>query len=79
MQDPIIKVRDIAWIRLGAPDLDQAEGFLTDFGLRRQVRTGTRSTCAAPERRTMSTSPNAARTACSAPPSTPTVNPTCTA
>jgi catechol 2,3-dioxygenase-like lactoylglutathione lyase family enzyme len=39
MQDPIIKVRDVAWIRLGSPDLDQAERFLTDFGLLRQVRT----------------------------------------
>ena len=39
MSEPIIKVRDVAWVRLGAPDLDQAEGFLTDFGLLRQVRT----------------------------------------
>jgi catechol 2,3-dioxygenase-like lactoylglutathione lyase family enzyme len=39
MTDPIIKVRDIAWVRLGSPDLDQAEKFLTDFGLVRQVRT----------------------------------------
>lgn len=39
MQDPIIRVHDIAWVRLGAPDLDQAEGFLSDFGLLRQART----------------------------------------
>ncbi|NKC32101.1 VOC family protein [Falsiroseomonas selenitidurans] len=39
MPEPIIKIHDLAWIRLGAPDLDQAEGFLTDFGLLRQVRT----------------------------------------
>lgn len=39
MQDPIIKVGDIAWIRLGAPDLDQAARFLGDFGLLPQVRT----------------------------------------
>ena len=38
--DPIIKVRDIAWVRLRSPDLDQAEQFLTDFGLHRAVRTG---------------------------------------
>jgi catechol 2,3-dioxygenase-like lactoylglutathione lyase family enzyme len=36
---PIIKVRDIAWVRLRSPDLDQAEQFLTDFGLRRAERT----------------------------------------
>ena len=39
MKDPIIKVLDIAWVRLGAPDLDAAEAFLSDFGLLRQVRT----------------------------------------
>jgi catechol 2,3-dioxygenase-like lactoylglutathione lyase family enzyme len=39
MNDPIIKVRDVAWVRLGAPDLDTAEKFLGDFGLLRQVRT----------------------------------------
>ena len=39
MDEPIIKVRDIAWIRLRSPDLDEAEQFLTDFGLTRSVRT----------------------------------------
>jgi catechol 2,3-dioxygenase-like lactoylglutathione lyase family enzyme len=29
----MIKVRDIAYVRFGAPDLDQMERFLTDFGL----------------------------------------------
>lgn len=41
MKEPIIKVRDIAWIRLRSPDLDQAEKFLTDFGLVRSERTPT--------------------------------------
>lgn len=45
MADPIIKVRDVAWVRLGAPDLDQAERFLTDFGLVPQVRTETALYC----------------------------------
>jgi catechol 2,3-dioxygenase-like lactoylglutathione lyase family enzyme len=36
---PIIKVRDIAWVRLRSPDLDAAERFLTDFGLVRSART----------------------------------------
>ncbi len=39
MVDPIIKIRDIAWIRLQSPDLDHAEAFLTDFGLVRSERT----------------------------------------
>ncbi|MEK9679546.1 MAG: VOC family protein [Rhodospirillaceae bacterium] len=39
MNDPIIKARDIAWIRLQSPDLDQAETFLTDFGLQKAERT----------------------------------------
>lgn len=39
MQEPIIKVRDIAWIRLRSPDLTVAEKFLTDFGLGRSERT----------------------------------------
>jgi catechol 2,3-dioxygenase-like lactoylglutathione lyase family enzyme len=29
----MIKVRDIAYVRFGAPDLDEMERFLTDFGL----------------------------------------------
>lgn len=39
MTDPIIRVADIAWIRLRSPDLDLAERFLTDFGLIRAERT----------------------------------------
>jgi len=39
MTASIIKVRDIAWIRLRAPDLDRAERFLTDFGLACSART----------------------------------------
>src|SRR4051812_34375757 len=36
---PIIKVTDIAYGRLRSPDLDQAEEFLTDFGMVRTART----------------------------------------
>lgn len=39
MQEPIIKVRDIAWIRLRSPDLAQAEKYLTDFGMLVSERT----------------------------------------
>lgn len=39
MAEPIIKVRDIAYIRLRSPDLDRAERFLSDFGLVRSART----------------------------------------
>jgi catechol 2,3-dioxygenase-like lactoylglutathione lyase family enzyme len=39
MTEPIIRVADIAWIRLRAPDLDIAERYLTDFGLVRAART----------------------------------------
>ena len=42
MADPIIKVRDIAWVRYRSPDLDVAERFLTDFGLVRAERTADR-------------------------------------
>lgn len=42
MIDPIIKVRDIAWVRYRSPDLDAAERFLTDFGLVRAERTAER-------------------------------------
>src|SRR5689334_13089798 len=35
----VIKVTDIAYGRLRSPDLDQAEEFLTDFGLVRAART----------------------------------------
>ena len=37
----VIKVKDIAYVRLRAPDLDEAELFLTDFGLTRSARTDT--------------------------------------
>jgi catechol 2,3-dioxygenase-like lactoylglutathione lyase family enzyme len=40
MAEPIIRVTDIAWIRLRAPDLDLQEAFLSDFGLIRSERTG---------------------------------------
>jgi catechol 2,3-dioxygenase-like lactoylglutathione lyase family enzyme len=36
--DPIIKVRDIAFPRFQAPDLDRMEAFLTDFGMQRAAR-----------------------------------------
>ena len=34
----LIKVRDLAWVRLRAPDLDAMEEFLTHFGLTRAAR-----------------------------------------
>jgi catechol 2,3-dioxygenase-like lactoylglutathione lyase family enzyme len=40
-QDPIIRVSDVAWVRLASPDLDIAERFLSDFGLIRSARTET--------------------------------------
>jgi catechol 2,3-dioxygenase-like lactoylglutathione lyase family enzyme len=41
MPTPIIKVVDIAYGRLRSPDLDQAETFLTAFGMVRAARTPT--------------------------------------
>jgi catechol 2,3-dioxygenase-like lactoylglutathione lyase family enzyme len=41
MTDPIIRIRDIAWIRLRSPDLDLQESYLTTFGLQRAERTAT--------------------------------------
>ena len=38
---PIVKVTDLAYVRLQSPDLDQAEEFLTDFGMTRAARTPT--------------------------------------
>lgn len=35
----MIKVKDVAWARFAAPDLDKMETFLTDFGLVRAHRT----------------------------------------
>lgn len=42
MSKPIIRVKDIAWIRLRSPDLSMAEQYLTDFGLVRAERTSDR-------------------------------------
>jgi catechol 2,3-dioxygenase-like lactoylglutathione lyase family enzyme len=39
MADAIIRVKDIAWIRLRSPDLNLAEDYLRDFGLLRAERT----------------------------------------
>ena len=39
MADAIIRVKDIAWIRLRSPDLNLAEDYLRDFGLLRTERT----------------------------------------
>jgi catechol 2,3-dioxygenase-like lactoylglutathione lyase family enzyme len=47
----VIKVRDLAYIRLAAPDLDQMEAFLTAFGLRRATRTDNRLYMAAADGR----------------------------
>jgi catechol 2,3-dioxygenase-like lactoylglutathione lyase family enzyme len=38
---PVIKVREIAYIRLRSPDLDRQEKFLLDFGMTRSARTDT--------------------------------------
>jgi len=35
-----IKIQDIAYVRFHAPDLDQMETFLTEFGMVRADRTG---------------------------------------
>jgi catechol 2,3-dioxygenase-like lactoylglutathione lyase family enzyme len=39
---PVVKVSDIAFVRLQSPDLDVAERFLLDFGMVRAARTATR-------------------------------------
>jgi hypothetical protein len=39
MVEPIVRVKDIAWIRLRSPDLDVAEDYLRNFGLLRADRT----------------------------------------
>lgn len=36
---PVIKVEDIAWLRFGRSDLDQAERYFVDFGLQVSART----------------------------------------
>lgn len=38
---PVVKVTDIAYVRVRLPDLDRAEQFLSDFGLSRSERTST--------------------------------------
>jgi catechol 2,3-dioxygenase-like lactoylglutathione lyase family enzyme len=38
---PVVKVRDIAYVRLGRRDLDRAERYYTDFGLTVSARTDT--------------------------------------
>ena len=35
-----IKIQDVAYVRFSAPDLDEMEAFLTDFGMVRAERTG---------------------------------------
>ena len=37
----MIKVQDVQYIRLAAPDLDKMETFLTEFGMHRSARTDT--------------------------------------
>lgn len=39
MTEPVVRVKDIAWIRLQAPDLDLQETFLTNFGMLKSGRT----------------------------------------
>lgn len=39
MSDPVIRVRDIAWVRLRVPDLDREAAFLEDFGFAPAART----------------------------------------
>ena len=34
-----IKIQDVAYVRFSAPDLDEMEAFLIDFGMVRAVRT----------------------------------------
>ncbi len=39
MSDPLIKVKRLAYVRVAAPDLDEAEAFLLEFGLQVAART----------------------------------------
>jgi catechol 2,3-dioxygenase-like lactoylglutathione lyase family enzyme len=41
MSKPVVKISDIAFARIQAPDLDKMEEFLTEFGMVKQVRTAT--------------------------------------
>ena len=51
----VIKVKDLAFGRLRSPDLDQAEEFLTHFGMIRAVRTPTALYMRGPTPATIST------------------------
>lgn len=39
MKQPLIKIHDIAYVRLRVPDLDRMEKYLLDFGMQRSART----------------------------------------
>jgi catechol-2,3-dioxygenase len=39
--EPLIRIRDIAYVRLGVPDLSRMERYLLDFGMQRSARTAT--------------------------------------
>ena len=39
MADPVVRIRDLAYVRLRVPDLDAMERYLGDFGLARSART----------------------------------------
>jgi len=41
MTQPVVKIRDLAYIRLRVPDLDAMEKYLVDFGMQRSARTAT--------------------------------------
>jgi len=41
MTEPVVKIRDIAYVRLRVPDLDAMEKYLLDFGMQPGARTGT--------------------------------------
>ncbi|MFN2427576.1 MAG: VOC family protein [Candidatus Binatia bacterium] len=39
MTEPVLRIRDIAYVRLRVPDLDVMENYLVDFGMQRSART----------------------------------------
>lgn len=39
MSNPVTKIHDIAYVRLGVPDLDRMEKYLVDFGMQPSART----------------------------------------
>jgi len=41
MTEPVVKIHDIAYVRLRVPDLDGMETYLLDFGMTRSARTDT--------------------------------------